>query len=119
MSNVHELHNNTGQEEGDEKRTPSASDPKLDQAIAKAFATIDQLVEERAEINAKIAAEVQTLEAQFGLNRHAVRYVLQYRKMAEDKRETLDLSYFIARRAAGAPVQSDMFLSSAAKPDAA
>lgn len=79
---------------------------KVNRKIMDAITQINSLKAERKEINSKISAIIEGLEAD-GINRHAFRYTMHYLSLAEDKREGLDLSYVLCRTACGAPVQMD------------
>ena len=75
--------------------------------VEASFSTIDQLMLERSEINDKIAAEKAGLEAK-GLNKHAFKAVLAFRKLNEDQQENYDLTNQLLRRAIRAPVQLEL-----------
>lgn len=81
-------------------------DPHITKMIVNAKKKIDDLVQERKDINAEIASIIEKLESQ-GIDRHTFRY--QCRIMDKDaaKRETIDLTSVLVRQALGAPIQTD------------
>lgn len=80
--------------------------------ITAAASELDVIAEERKEVNAKKNLVISRLE-KYGLNRHAVTAVFRYLKLDEDARDNFDLSYAIARKATGSPLQDDLFEASA------
>lgn len=81
-------------------------DPHITKMIVDAKKKIDDLAQERQEINAEIASIIEKLESQ-GIDRHTFRY--QCKIMGKDaaKRETIDLTSVLVRQALGAPIQTD------------
>lgn len=97
-------------ENDDEGQAAVASPPPPDPAIMKrvneASESIKQLKDQRSEINSKISAEIEGLEA-LGINRHAFRFYMRYLDMSDTQRSGLDLSLILCRQAGGIPVQTD------------
>lgn len=83
----------------------------LHQDIRTAYDEIEQLKKERGEINAKIKAKRENMEA-LGITKSAFDDAMSYINSTPEKREGYDTAYIIAREALGAPVkgaQADLF----------
>jgi hypothetical protein len=82
--------------------------------MAAIFDQIDDLILQREDINAQIKAEKTGLEAD-GINGHAFKAVMAFRKLSEDQQVNYDLTNQVLRRAIKAPVQMDLLLAQAAR----
>ena len=80
--------------------------------IREAEANLEVIDDERAELSARKAAIVANMVDK-GLNKEAIKAAFKYFRTPEDKRERFDLSYQIARKALGCPVQDDLFVAAA------
>ena len=93
-------------EGGKQVNVPSPEDNKVLEAIETASKELDQLDKEASEINAKRKEIRERLES-MGINRWAFGYARQVIGMKQTKREGMDLSYLLCRRALKDPVQVD------------
>lgn len=83
----------------------------LKENIKHSYDEIEQLKKERQEINAKIKAIRESMEAQ-GITKTAFDAAMSYVNMDPDRREGFDTAYIIAREGLGSPVkgaQIDLF----------
>lgn len=83
----------------------------LHEDIQGSYAKIEQWKKERGEINAKIKAERESMEAK-GMTKDAFDDAMAYVNSTPEKREGYDTAYLICREALGAPVkgaQADLF----------
>lgn len=85
---------------------PPKPSPDINKKIAAAVSKIDTLKKQRSEINSKISAEIEAVEA-LGINRHAFRHAMRYAEMSPEQRQGLDLSYATTRAAIELPLQID------------
>lgn len=76
--------------------------------IEESFNRIDQLKNNRAEIQAEIQAAREQIVA-LGIPKKAFDMACAYSKMDEDQRKGFDTAYAIVRRAIGLPIQADLF----------
>lgn len=85
---------------------PSPQDRKVLEAIETASSELDELDKQASQINASRKEIRERLEA-MGVNRYAFAYARQVIGMKESKREGMDLSYILCRKALNDPIQQD------------
>lgn len=83
-------------------------DPELDRFLNESMENIEEIQRQVKALNAEKKAIVESVEAK-GLNRHAFKEAMRYKKMDDSQRQGYDLSLKMARRASGNPIQSDLF----------
>lgn len=89
---------------------PSPDDNKIMKMIDEAAVSMDALDQEATLINAKRKEIRERLEAA-GINRWAFGHARQVMSMKESKRQGMDLSYLLCRKALKDPVQTDWLAS--------
>ena len=82
--------------------------PELRDAIKTAGENIAQHKRDRAQCNADIQAELETLRAK-GVPKDAIKRALSDADLDEEKLAALDFHYSVCRAALGKPVQGDLF----------
>ena len=80
----------------------------LKRDIKAGVESIENLKEERAAVNDKIASIRTDLQAK-GIHKTALDMAMKYLNMDPDKREGFDIAYDIVREAIELPVQVDLF----------
>lgn len=90
----------------------SLYDEEFLQLIRDAHARLESIQDKRAELNAD-KAHIMAALIDKGLNKDAFKAARKYELTPEEKREGYDLSYQIARKALGVPVQDDLFVAAA------
>ena len=93
-------------EGGKAVHVPSPDDRAVLEMIEQASVELDDLDSQASAINAKRKEIRERLEAK-GINRWAFGYARQVIGMKESKREGMDLSYILCRKAMKDPVQLD------------
>ena len=81
---------------------------ELQKAAFEAIQEITNLEKSRSEVNAKIQAIRERLEAK-GISKKSLAVALMVSKMNEDHLDGFDTAYLICRKAINLPVQSEMF----------
>jgi len=100
-------------ESGEKKSTvellQSSDLAKLKKQCADAINEIDKHVDSRSEINAKVQAIRETLQAA-GIPKKALDAVMSVRKLDDDELHAFDVAYSIVRDSIGKPVQPELDL---------
>jgi len=105
--NVEQLHPETDTEQPDRESILRQPDAEFLAMIEQAIVDIEGMEDERAEVNERIAA-VKAQLVKHGINKHALKTVMAYRKLDDDKRENYDLTQQLLRRAIKTPVQMEL-----------
>lgn len=98
--------------EAEDKAVGPSFDPAFMQHVVAAQEKLYNIASRRSELNSEANAVIAGLE-KYGLNKHAVRAAIKYHGMDPKQRETYDLSYAVARKALGQPLQDDLFVVAA------
>ena len=80
----------------------------LKKKIADGIQKMGRLKNERADVNAEMAAIREALQAE-GIPKKAFAMALQYLNMDPDDRVGFDIAYALCREAGGLPLQEDLF----------
>jgi uncharacterized protein (UPF0335 family) len=73
------------------------------------YEKLDEIDQERSNLNARKKAVLEELSAKYGINVKAFMAARQFLSLKEKHRAQWDLTYQVARRAGGVPVQFDLF----------
>ncbi|MBI1179129.1 MAG: hypothetical protein GC201_01125 [Alphaproteobacteria bacterium] len=90
------------------KPRPETDRSKWGEAIAHYNAVMENIEEERSNLNSTATSEREALKA-LGINVKAVDAARHYAKTKEKQREAFDESYKVAREQVGAPIQAELF----------
>lgn len=89
---------------------------KIDQTflnrLADARARLNQLSLDSKKINDERSSIYSGMQSD-GLNANAVKMAIRYVDMTDEQKTNFDLSYAVARRAFGEPLQDDLFVAAA------
>jgi hypothetical protein len=77
--------------------------------IREAVRQVEDIDEKRIELTASKTAIFAQLNADFAVNKDALRSAMRYVKLKDEAKVNYDLSYEVGRRALGDPVQFDLF----------
>lgn len=94
------------------EKSPPTFDQEFLDRITRAADQLEDIAAERNALNAKKNAVITNLET-YGLDTKAVMDVFKFMQLDEGVRKNYDLSYAIARKAMGAPLQDDLFAAAA------